>query len=61
MIEGKEFKDKKLKCSDCGSIFIFSAGEQFFFWSKGLSIPKRCPECRLKRKLTLAPEGVRNG
>jgi len=58
MMERKDFKDKKLKCLDCGRTFDFSAGEQFFFWSKGLSTPKRCPECRLKRKLTLAPEGV---
>ena len=61
MMERKDFQDKKLKCLDCSVAFVFSAGEQFFFWSKGLSTPKRCPDCRLKRKLTLAPEEVRNG
>jgi len=57
MIERKDFKDKKLNCLDCGADFVFSAGEQFFFWSKGLSTPKRCPQCRQKRKLTLVREG----
>ncbi|MFC1933456.1 zinc-ribbon domain containing protein [Chloroflexota bacterium] len=61
MTEGKEFRDRKLKCLECRQTFTFPAGEQFFFWSKGLSEPKRCQDCRLKRKLTLAPEGVRNG
>jgi len=60
-MEGKDFKDKKLKCLDCGTEFTFSVGEQFFFWSKGLSIPKRCHECRLKRKLTVVREEVGNG
>ncbi len=60
-MERKDFKDKELKCLDCGATFAFSSGEQFFFWSKGLSKPKRCPGCRGRRKATLMPEGVRNG
>ena len=56
-MERKDFKDRKIKCVDCGAEFTFSASEQFFFWSKGLSEPKRCPQCRLKRKLTLVREG----
>ena len=59
-MEGKDFKDRKLKYLDCSTEFTFSAGEQFFFWSKGLSEPKRCPQCRLKRKMTLVPEGMQN-
>ena len=59
-MERKDFKDRKLKCVDCGAEFTFSAGEQFFFWSKGLSEPKRCFQCRLRRKLTLVSEGMRN-
>lgn len=56
------FQDKQLTCIDCGATFIFTRGEQYYFASKpGLVEPKRCPECRLKRKLTLAPEEVRNG
>lgn len=56
-----QFKAEHLICCDCGQPFIFSAGEQTFFWSKGLSQPKRCQSCREKRKATLVPEGVRNG
>lgn len=51
------FKDQRLSCCDCGSTFIFTAGEQASFQSKGLSTPKRCKPCRLKRKLTLVREG----
>ena len=29
------FKDKELRCNDCGSDFIFSAREQEFYASKG--------------------------
>jgi len=56
------FQDKELTCIECEATFIFTAGEQRYFASKpGLVEPKRCPECRLKRKLTLAPEGVWHG
>ncbi len=45
------FEDKSLTCSDCGSEFTFSAGEQEFFQSKGFTNePKRCPECRRANK-----------
>lgn len=46
-----EFEDKTIVCKDCGKEFIFSAGEQAFFKEKGLdNEPKRCKECRNKRK-----------
>jgi hypothetical protein len=48
------FQDCILICIDCNSDFIFTSGEQQFFWSKGLAEPKRCPECRKLRKLTIA-------
>jgi len=60
MMNTLKLQDKLLRCVDCGTDFIFTAGEQRYFLSKGLSIPKRCPECRQKRKATLVPEGVRN-
>ncbi len=45
------FKDKTLKCSDCGNEFTFSAEDQEFFQSKGYTNePKRCPPCREARK-----------
>lgn len=49
-------ENKVLVCVDCGAHFVFSSGEQRYFFSKGLSIPKRCPNCRQKRRETLVPE-----
>ena len=48
---------KTLRCVDCGTPFVFSAGEQLYFQSKGLSTPKRCPQCRQRRRDTLIKEG----
>ena len=56
-IEKLPLKDKRLKCIDCGATFTFTVGEQRYFLSKGLSEPKRCPQCRLKRKASLVREG----
>ncbi|MBI2860260.1 MAG: zinc-ribbon domain containing protein [Chloroflexi bacterium] len=43
--------DKTLVCADCGQEFIFTAGEQEFYSSRGLmNEPKRCPECRSTRR-----------
>ena len=45
-----EFVDKVLKCVDCGSDFIFTAGEQLFFHDKQFkNDPKRCKQCKAKR------------
>ena len=45
-----EFQDKVLKCIDCGSDFIFTAGEQLFFHDKQFkNEPKRCKTCKAKR------------
>jgi CxxC-x17-CxxC domain-containing protein len=41
------FTDKSLTCSDCGTSFIFTVGEQEFYATKGLTNePKRCSSCR---------------
>jgi len=58
MMERKDldFEDKLLVCQDCGADFLFDSGEQFFYWSKKLQTPKRCPDCRRRRKLTIVPE-----
>ncbi len=46
------FADRELTCRDCGGAFIFTAGEQEFYASKGLqNDPVRCPSCRATRKL----------
>ena len=45
------FQDRTLTCRDCGEPFVFSAGEQQFFSSKGLvNDPQRCPSCRSAAK-----------
>ncbi|MGH2442282.1 MAG: zinc-ribbon domain containing protein [Chloroflexota bacterium] len=41
------YQDKVLSCRDCGSEFVWTAGEQEFYASKGLqNSPSRCPSCR---------------
>jgi CxxC-x17-CxxC domain-containing protein len=46
-------QDRTLTCRDCGEPFVFSAGEQEFFASKGLTNdPQRCPSCRAAAKRT---------
>jgi CxxC-x17-CxxC domain-containing protein len=43
--------DKLLTCRDCGKEFVFTAGEQQFYASKGLQHePRRCPDCRNNRR-----------
>ena len=43
-------QDKELNCKDCGQKFVFTAGEQEFFQSRGFSEPIRCKTCRDIRK-----------
>nr|WP_233097581.1 zinc-ribbon domain containing protein [Dictyobacter vulcani] len=43
--------DQTLYCRDCNQEFTFTAGEQEFFASRGLTnAPTRCPSCRAARK-----------
>jgi CxxC-x17-CxxC domain-containing protein len=45
-----DFVDRILKCSDCGNDFIFTAGEQLFFFDRQFkNDPKRCKLCKAKR------------
>lgn len=47
----KLMEDKTLVCKDCGSEFVFTAGEQQFYAEKGFeNEPQRCPACRKARK-----------
>ena len=49
-----EFQDKLLTCVDCGSEFVFTAGEQLFFHDKQFkNEPKRCKNCKTKRVAVL--------
>jgi CxxC-x17-CxxC domain-containing protein len=46
-----DFQDKTLVCRDCGTSFVFTAGEQGFYLEKGLlNEPQRCPTCRANRR-----------
>ena len=50
------FADKTLTCRDCGTTFVFTAGEQEFYAEKGFTNqPSRCPSCRR------AAKAARNG
>ncbi|MBI4748710.1 MAG: zinc-ribbon domain containing protein [Acidobacteria bacterium] len=50
MEEIKEYEDKSIQCVECGSDFVFTAGEQLFFADKGLkNTPKRCKCCKIKK------------
>lgn len=50
-----EFEDKGITCIDCGSEFIWTAGEQAFFKDKGLvNPPKRCRSCKQAKNERLA-------
>jgi CxxC-x17-CxxC domain-containing protein len=42
-----QYQDRVMTCRDCGQEFIWTAGEQQFYASKGLENPPgRCPSCR---------------
>jgi CxxC-x17-CxxC domain-containing protein len=54
-----EFQDKVLKCIDCGTEFVFTAGEQLFFHDKQFrNEPKRCKACKSKRVSVLGSPAV---
>ena len=45
------YSDRVLSCKDCGSEFVFTAGEQEFYASRGYEhLPGRCPNCRAARR-----------
>ena len=55
-----EFQDRTLKCIDCGTDFVFTAGEQLFFHDKQFrNEPKRCKSCKAKRVSVLATPASR--
>ena len=37
-------------CKDCKKDYILTNDEYFWFSDRGFSIPKRCPECRSRRR-----------
>src|SRR6476660_7780110 len=45
------YADRTLTCRDCGTEFVFTAGEQEFSAQKGFTNePTRCQSCRQTRK-----------
>ena len=51
------YQDKTLICKDCGAEFVFTAGEQEFYATKGLmNEPQRCKACRDAYKNGKKPE-----
>ena len=51
------YEDKTLICKECGKEFVFTAGEQEFYASKGFeNEPQRCKACRQNRKNAAKPE-----
>ena len=56
------FNDKSLNCADCGQEFIFSRNEQAFYAERGFTNePKRCKNCRDKRKVSRDGNGAGDG
>ncbi|MDQ2741478.1 MAG: zinc-ribbon domain containing protein [Chloroflexota bacterium] len=52
-------EDRVLHCRDCDTDFIWTAGEQAFYASKGLeNIPGRCPACRAQARATRQTGGM---
>lgn len=45
-----EFTDQIIRCVDCKENFVFEAGEQRFFAERQFTPPRRCKECRAKKK-----------
>lgn len=43
-------RDRELKCIDCGTPFVWTAGEQQYFAARDLAAPKRCRPCRCTRR-----------
>ena len=51
MMFNEGYRDRVLVCRDCGNEFTFTAGEQEFYASKGLTnSPSRCSSCRVARR-----------
>lgn len=44
------YEDIELECSECGEPFTFTAKDQKFYEEKDFVKPKRCRDCRAKKK-----------
>ena len=50
-----EFTDQTLVCRQCGKEFVFTQGERLFYERKGLTLPHRCPQCRVAKNSQTQP------
>lgn len=44
--------ETEIKCVErnCPNTFVITEGEEKFYTDKGMYLPKRCPDCRERRK-----------
>jgi hypothetical protein len=42
--------DRNLACADCGTAFVLTSGEREFYARKHLAEPRRCKDCRHRRR-----------
>lgn len=53
--EKVEFFNLNINCLDCGQDFVWTVGEQQFFFDKGLkNPPKRCKPCKQAKNQRIA-------
>jgi CxxC-x17-CxxC domain-containing protein len=56
------YEDKTIACADCGEDFVHSADDQARYAERGFTNePKRCRNCREKRKAQQGGGGRRGG
>ena len=48
-------RDLTLRCCDCNGNFLWTYGEQKYYADRNLSIPRRCPQCRARRRKRTSP------
>ena len=57
-----DFEDRSIQCEDCGTEFVHSASDQARYAERGFTNdPKRCRDCREKRKSRQQGGGGRGG
>jgi len=49
-VSRENMRDEIIRCCDCGAGFILTSGERQFYLDRKLNLPKRCPECRRRRR-----------
>ena len=48
-------------CKICGKQFEVTEGESQFYKDRSLELPKRCPECRAKKRREVKENGTIQG